>query len=108
MTGRIDNMNEKWNVIAVLLAQNRPVFEALGDVHRQEILVILASERRSVGELAVDIGLSRPAVSHHIKILKQAGLLEESRQGVRRYYTPTFSTSRETISLLLQELTGVR
>ncbi len=101
-------MNDKWNTIALLLAQNRPIFEALGDASRQEILIILASERRSVGELAVEMGLSRPAISHHIKILKQAGLLDERKQGVRRYYTPTFVASSESLRLLLQEITGIR
>lgn len=98
-------MDNQWNVITSLLAQNRPAFEALGDATRQGIVTRLATTQRlSVGELAVEMELSRPAVSHHIKILKQAGLLVEHRQGTKRYYQPTFTASAESLTELLQEL----
>lgn len=100
-------MNEQWNTIALLLSQNRPTFEALGDKHRQEIIMILAVAQRSVGELAVEMGLSRPAVSHHIKVLKDAGLLSETKKGVRRYYQPVFTSSAESMTVLLQEIEKV-
>ena len=100
-------MNEQWNTIAGVLAQNRPLFEALGDAHRQEIIIRLAEEKKlTVGELATEIGLSRPATSHHIKILKEAGLLQETRQGTKRYYYPTFTAHTDSLAELLRAITA--
>jgi ArsR family transcriptional regulator len=75
-----------------LFERVRPLFNALGDDVRQHIVLLLTHQSRlSVGELTRQTALSRPAVSHHIKVLKEAGLVAESREGTRRYYTPTFS-----------------
>ena len=59
---------------------------ALGDPTRQEILVSLARERLNVGKLSERFSLSRPAVSHHLKVLSDAGLLKRERQGRERMY----------------------
>ena len=64
-------------------------FEALGDPNRRAIVELLASggERgRSVGELAAELPISRPAVSRHLRLLKQAGLVVEEPRGTRRIY----------------------
>ncbi|RYX79569.1 transcriptional regulator [bacterium] len=64
----------------------------MGDVTRQSIIVLLARyEHLSVKELTTYTSLSRPAISHHIKILRDAGLIDERRDGVRRYYSPNFT-----------------
>ena len=60
---------------------------ALGDPTRQAILVTLSRERLNVGELTERFSLSRPAVSHHLRILADAGLLRRERQGRERLYT---------------------
>lgn len=74
-----------------LFEQVLPLFNAMGDQTRQQIILLLAHhERLSVGELTQRTHLSRPAISHHIKILKEAGLVEEERAGTKRYYHPTF------------------
>jgi ArsR family transcriptional regulator len=74
-----------------LFKKNLPLFNALGDSQRQQILLLLADgKRRSVAELTTETNLSRPAVSHHLKILKDARLLSDHREGVRRYYYPIF------------------
>ncbi|OGA15747.1 MAG: transcriptional regulator [Betaproteobacteria bacterium RIFCSPLOWO2_02_FULL_66_14] len=58
------------------------VFVALGDEHRQRILLTFdAGERLTVGQIAEVATLSRPAVSHHLKILRQAGVLVAERSG---------------------------
>ena len=58
------------------------VFVALGDEHRQRILLTFdKGERLTVGQIAEVSTLSRPAVSHHLKILRAAGLLEAERVG---------------------------
>lgn len=68
-----------------------PLFNAMGDTTRQQIILLLAHHTRlSVGELTAHTHLSRPAVSHHIKILRDAGMVIEQREGTKRYYHPTF------------------
>ena len=64
----------------------RDPFAALGDPHRRQILALLADQPRSVGSLAAALPISRPAVSRHLRLLKDAGLVEEEPQGTRRIY----------------------
>ena len=62
------------------------VFVALGDAHRQRILLTFdKSERLTVGQIAQVATLSRPAVSHHLKILRDAGVLLAERSGREVY-----------------------
>jgi DNA-binding transcriptional ArsR family regulator len=61
-------------------------FEALGDATRREIFERLARGPRSVGELAKELPVSRPAVSQHLKVLKDAGLVFDRPVGTRRLY----------------------
>jgi DNA-binding transcriptional ArsR family regulator len=61
-------------------------FEALGDPHRRTIVALLGDGGRSVGELADELPISRPAVSRHLRLLKEAGLVVEEPQGTRRIY----------------------
>jgi DNA-binding transcriptional ArsR family regulator len=60
---------------------------ALGDPTRRAIFERLADEPRSVGELAGELPVSRPAVSQHLKVLKDAGLVTDRAAGTRRIYT---------------------
>jgi DNA-binding transcriptional ArsR family regulator len=59
---------------------------ALGDPTRRTIFERLADHPRAVGELAGDLPVSRPAVSQHLRVLKDAGLVTERREGTRRLY----------------------
>ena len=59
---------------------------ALGDPTRQAIFERLAAGPRPVGELARDLPVSRPAVSQHLKVLGDAGLVLAHREGNRRIY----------------------
>ena len=59
---------------------------ALGDPTRRAIFERLADRPRAVGELARDLPVSRPAVSQHLKVLKDAGLVIDRREGNRRIY----------------------
>jgi DNA-binding transcriptional ArsR family regulator len=61
-------------------------FEALGDPNRRAILQLLSAEGRSVQEIADELPISRPAVSRHLRLLKDAGLVIEEPQGTRRIY----------------------
>ncbi|MEW6155659.1 MAG: metalloregulator ArsR/SmtB family transcription factor [Actinomycetota bacterium] len=58
----------------------------MGDPHRRRILALLAEAPRPVGALAEALPISRPAVSRHLRLLKEAGLVEEEAQGTRRIY----------------------
>ena len=62
------------------------VWDALGDRSRRAIVLHLAERPRAVIELAEALPLSRPAVSQHLKVLKDAGLVAEVPQGTRRIY----------------------
>jgi DNA-binding transcriptional ArsR family regulator len=61
-------------------------FEALGDAHRRTILRLLGERDRSVGELATELPISRPAVSRHLRVLREAGFVREEARGTRRIY----------------------
>jgi DNA-binding transcriptional ArsR family regulator len=62
-------------------------WSALGDGTRRVIFERLVEGPRSVGELASDLPVSRPAVSQHLRVLKDAGLVSDRAQGTRRVYT---------------------
>ena len=59
---------------------------ALGDPTRQAIFERLVERERPVGELAAELPVSRPAVSQHLKVLKDAGLVIDRKVGTRRLY----------------------
>jgi DNA-binding transcriptional ArsR family regulator len=61
-------------------------FEALGDPNRREILRQLSTGDKPVLEIAEAMPISRPAVSRHLRLLKDAGMVTESAQGTRRIY----------------------
>jgi DNA-binding transcriptional ArsR family regulator len=60
--------------------------DALGDANRRAIVEILSAGARSVGQIAEDLDISRPAVSRHLRLLKQAGLVVDRPEGTRRVY----------------------
>jgi DNA-binding transcriptional ArsR family regulator len=60
--------------------------QALGDPTRRSIFERLRRGPRAVGELARELPVSRPAVSQHLRVLKEAGLVTEERNGTRRIY----------------------
>ena len=68
------------------LDPRRDPFNALGDPQRRAIVELLGARERSVQELAELLPISRPAVSRHLRLLKDAGLVEEKAEGTRRIY----------------------
>ena len=87
-----------------LFHKAEPLFVALGDPNRQQIVVqLLQTHKLSVNAITDATPLSRPAVSHHLKILAQAGLVSVERNGTQRLY----HLSDESITQvdLLEELT---
>jgi DNA-binding transcriptional ArsR family regulator len=65
---------------------NRNGMDALGDRTRRAIFEQLREGPRAVGEIADALPVSRPAVSQHLRVLKEAGLVTERRDGTRRLY----------------------
>ena len=61
-------------------------FDALGDPTRREILRLLSEGDKPVHEIAASLPISRPAVSRHLRLLKDAGLVGERAVGTRRIY----------------------
>ncbi len=60
--------------------------KAIAEPHRRQILRLVRNEELSAGEIASHFDVSRPAVSQHLGVLKEAGLLTERRNGTRRLY----------------------
>ncbi|MGE0450516.1 MAG: ArsR/SmtB family transcription factor [Vicinamibacterales bacterium] len=65
---------------------HQKTLHALADDTRREIFDHLRARSASVGELADKMPVSRPAVSQHLKVLREAGLVREQRRGVQRIY----------------------
>jgi DNA-binding transcriptional ArsR family regulator len=59
---------------------------AIAERHRREIVRLVRDEELTAGQIAAHFEVSRPAVSQHLRILKDTGLVTERRQGTRRYY----------------------
>ena len=88
-----------------LFKQHTDIFVAIGDRHRQQIILLLSgAEPKSVAEIAEHMQLSRPTVSHHLKILKDAHLLSEIRAGRKTYYQPIFDHSLTVMKQLVAAL----
>lgn len=62
------------------------IFETLADPRRRRILELLRTRERPVGELVDAVGLSQPAVSRHLRVLREAGLVESRVDAQRRMY----------------------
>ena len=60
--------------------------DALGDPTRRQVFELLRTGPRSVGELAAGLPVSRPAVSQHLRVLEDAGLVSHRRNGTRNLY----------------------
>jgi DNA-binding transcriptional ArsR family regulator len=80
-------------------------FDALGDPNRRAIVELLRRGDRSVRELADDLPISRPAVSRHLRLLKDAGLVTDRAEGTRRLYS-LHDEGIEVVRSYLEEVWG--
>ncbi len=78
------------------------VFKALNDATRREILELLQKQDLSAGEIVEQFNLSWPSVSHHLDILKQAGLVTSKKEGQYVYYSLNTTVVDEILKWLLQ------
>ncbi len=81
-----------------------PVFNALGDQFRQDIVMLLAQdERLNVNQIAERMPLSRPAISHHLKVLMQAGLISLERVSRENFYSLSLDTALADLRKLVEQ-----
>ncbi len=99
------NKKQEHQDIVGLFQQAVPLFTALGDEQRQQIVMqLLQSYELSVNQIASGTPLSRPAISHHLKVLRDAGLVAVRREGTQRFYR--IDELAEKYLDLLDELTA--
>lgn len=79
-----------------------PVFQVLTDPHRQDILLLLSEHKAlTVSNITERSVLSRPAISHHLKLLREQGLITSEKRGTERFY----SLSLNPVLAMLKQLT---
>ena len=80
----------------------RDSFKALSDPTRQEILQLLTNGRLSAGDIGAHFDMTGATISHLLSILKQAGLVEDLREGKYIYYELNMSVIEEVMGWFLQ------
>ncbi|MGH2424864.1 MAG: ArsR/SmtB family transcription factor [bacterium] len=73
----------------------QPAIKAIAEPRRREILRLVWSRELPAGEIASHFKVSRPAISQHLRVLKEAGLVRERRHGTRRLYRARPETMTE-------------
>ncbi|WP_341876982.1 autorepressor SdpR family transcription factor [Defluviitalea saccharophila] len=73
------------------------IFKALSDKNRRKILKLLREKDMSAGEIAEEFNISKPSLSHHLSILKQADLVQTERQGQNIIYSLNTTVFQELI-----------
>lgn len=68
------------------ISSDQDPFRAIADPNRRRMLDLMLSGERTVGELTGVLGIAQPSVSQHMAVLRQAGLVDERREGRRTYY----------------------
>jgi len=78
------------------------VFKALNDPTRREILELLKEKDLTAGEIAGEFNISKPSISHHLDLLRQAGLVESVKEGQFIYYSLNTTVMDEIFKWFLQ------
>lgn len=101
-----DMEDPRVNDLAEKIKTSRKLLTALGDESRQYLILSMMSVGDCSGIRAVDLAertnLSRPAVSHHLQIMKDAGLLKTRKEGTRIFYY--FDPDMKTMNTLIEAL----
>lgn len=100
------DIQEKVEQLAGHFSACTKILTAIGDETRQHIILEMMKMGQCsgvrVGEIAAKTNLSRPAVSHHLQIMKEAGVLKLRREGTKHYYY--FDPGTEAMAELIQTL----
>lgn len=78
------------------------IFKALNDATRREILELLRKKDMTAGEIAQQFPVSWPSISHHLDLLKQAGLVSATKSGQFVYYSLDTTVVDEILKWLMQ------
>ncbi len=78
------------------------VFKALNDPTRRKILEILKKKDLTAGEIADQFNISKPSISHHLDLLKQAGLVVSVKEGQFVYYSLNVTVMDEILKWIIQ------
>lgn len=78
------------------------LFKALNDTTRREILELLKKKDLSAGEIADRFNISKPSISHHLDLLKQAGLVEAVKEGQFIFYSLNTTVMDEMVKWFVQ------
>lgn len=81
-------------------------FKALADGNRRRILALLKEGDRTAGEIADHFDISKPSLSHHLSILKQAGLVIDERRGQNIIYSLNTTVFQEVTRWLMDLMDG--
>ena len=81
-----------------MLLMRRDVFQAIADPTRREIINLVARNPLHLNAIAENFNMSRPAISQHIKILAECGLISMRKDGRERYCEPKFKKLKEVSS----------
>lgn len=83
------------------MSNQNSVFKALSDPTRRKILSLLKDKDLAAGEIAEHFTISKPSISHHLNLLKQADLVIDERQGQNIYYSLNTTVFQELLSFFL-------
>ena len=78
------------------------LFKALNDPTRREILQLLKDSGMTAGEIAGHFTISKPSISHHLDVLKRAGLVRSRREGQYQYYEINTSIVEDLLQWVLR------
>ena len=78
------------------------LFKALNDTTRRQILELLRTGDRTAGDIAEQFDMTKPSISHHLDLLRQAGLVESTRQGQFITYTLNTTVLDELLAWLMR------
>lgn len=96
-------MSQRTEQVLRQFKESIPLLEVLTDENRQAIIMVLAQNKSGLNVNAISghINLSRPAVSHHLKVLKQSGFIQSEKKGVENYYVLTVRKPLEQLKTLI-------
>lgn len=96
---------EPWNTPSVANFQTlSDIFKQLGDGSRLRIFWLLCHCEECVVNLSAMVGMSSPAVSHHLKLLRAAGLIVNRREGKEVYYTAADTQQAQLLHHMIEDL----
>ena len=87
-----------------------PFFIAMSDEYRQQLIMDIAEAGRegiNVSNLSAKSNLSRPAISHHLKVLKDSGLIKPKKLGTHIFYQLNLSENFKTVSELITSMENI-